>query len=230
MKNFLFLVIFAINFYVNADYVVKTSSGIVDGYKKNGIVYWDDIPYAQPPVNNLRWKAPRPLNDPEIEIKPKEGNFCIQKTSSLGGSSQFSDDLISGTEDCLYLDIISPPKNVNENLPVMFWIHGGGNTSGLKDLYDFSKMAKKHDLIVVRINYRLGPLGWFTHPAIQQNQEGLDKTSNFGTLDIITALEWVNKNIHLFGGDCENITIFGESAGGHNVFSLLVSPQANNLS
>jgi len=229
MKKFLFVVIFAINFYVNADYVVKTSSGIVDGYKKNGIVYWDDIPYAQPPVNNLRWKAPRPLNDPKIEIKPKEGNFCIQKTSSLGGSSQFSDDLISGTEDCLYLDIISPPKNVNESLPVMFWIHGGGNTSGLKDLYDFSKMAKKHDVIVVRINYRLGPLGWFTHPAIQKNQEGLDKTSNFGTLDIISALEWVNKNIHLFGGDSENITIFGESAGGHNVFSLLVSPQANNF-
>ena len=111
----------------------------------------------------------------------------------------------------------------------MFWIHGGGNTSGLKDLYDFSKMAKRHDVIVVRINYRLGPFGWFTHPAIQQNQEGLDKSSNFGTLDIISALEWVNKNIHLFGGDSKNITIFGESAGGHNVFSLLVSPQANNL-
>ena len=230
MKNFLFLVVIvAINFHVNADYVVKTSSGISDGYKRNGLVYWDDIPYAQPPVNNLRWKAPRPLNDPNIEIKPKEGNFCIQKTSSLGGSSQFSDDLISGTEDCLYLDIIAPSKNVNNSLPVMFWIHGGGNTSGLKDLYDFSKMAKRHDVIIVRINYRLGPFGWFTHPAIQQNQEGLDKTSNFGTLDIISALEWVNKNIHLFGGDSKNITIFGESAGGHNVFSLLVSPQAKNL-
>ena len=81
-------------------------------------------------------------------------------------------------------------------------------------------MAKRHDVIVVRINYRLGPFGWFTHPAIQQNQEGLDKSSNFGTLDIISALEWVNKNIHLFGGDSKNITIFGESAGGHNVFSL----------
>ena len=136
---------------------------------------------------------------------------------------------ISGTEDCLYLDIISPSKKSNELLPVMFWIHGGGNTSGLKDLYDFSKLVKKHDVIVVRINYRLGPFGWFTHPAIQDLQDGLDKTSNFGTLDIITALKWVKENISLFGGDSENITIFGESAGGHNVLSLLVSNQAKGL-
>ena len=107
----------------------------------------------------------------------------------------------------------------------MFWIHGGGNTSGLKDLYDFSGLVKNEDVIVVSINYRLGPLGWFSHPAIQTSQEGLDKTSNFGTLDIIKALEWVNKNIDKFGGDPKNITIFGESAGGHNVLSLLVSKQ-----
>ena len=111
----------------------------------------------------------------------------------------------------------------------MFWIHGGGNTSGLKDLYDFSKLVKKHNVIVVVINYRLGPLGWFTHPAIQTLQDGIDKTSNFGTLDIISALEWVNENINSFGGDPQNITIFGESAGGHNVLSLLVSKQAKGL-
>ena len=84
-------------------------------------------------------------------------------------------------------------------------------------------------MIVVTINYRLGPLGWFTHPAIQNLQDGIDKTSNFGTLDIISALEWVNKNINLFGGDPQNITIFGESAGGHNVLSLIVSKQAKGL-
>ena len=111
----------------------------------------------------------------------------------------------------------------------MFWIHGGGNTSGLKDLYDFSKLVKKHNVIVVTINYRLGPLGWFTHPAIQSLQDGIDRTSNFGTLDIISALEWVNENINSFGGDPRNITIFGESAGGHNVLSLLVSKQAKGL-
>jgi len=111
----------------------------------------------------------------------------------------------------------------------MFWIHGGGNTSGLKDLYDFSKMAKLHGVIIVSINYRLGPFGWFTHPAIQDLQSGLDKTSNFGTLDIIEALKWVKSNISLFGGDPSNVTIFGESAGGHNVLSLLASKQAKGL-
>tara|TARA_B110000259_G_scaffold170381_1_gene201041 strand:- start:469 stop:1899 length:1431 start_codon:yes stop_codon:yes gene_type:complete len=111
----------------------------------------------------------------------------------------------------------------------MFWIHGGGNTSGLKDLYDFSRMAKRHEVIIVTINYRLGPFGWFTHPAIQDLQSGLDKTSNFGTLDIIEALRWVQSNISLFGGDPSNVTIFGESAGGHNVLSLLASKQAKGL-
>ena len=111
----------------------------------------------------------------------------------------------------------------------MFWIHGGGNTSGLKDIYDFSKMVSKHDVIVVRMNYRLGPFGWFTHPAIQNYQYDEDKSSNFGTLDLIMALKWVNKNISSFGGDEDNVTIFGESAGGHNVLSLLVSSKAKGL-
>ena len=111
----------------------------------------------------------------------------------------------------------------------MFWIHGGGNTSGLKDIYDFSGLVQKQNVIVVSINYRLGPFGWFSHPAIQDHNSGIDKTSNFGTLDIIKALEWVNLNIEKFGGDKDNITIFGESAGGHNVFSLLVAPQAKGL-
>ena len=111
----------------------------------------------------------------------------------------------------------------------MFWIHGGGNTTGLKDLYDFSTMVKRHNVIIVTINYRLGPFGWFTHPSIQNGQDGIDKTSNFGTLDIIAALEWVRSNIKLFGGDPNNVTIFGESAGGHNVLSLLVSKQSKGL-
>jgi para-nitrobenzyl esterase len=111
----------------------------------------------------------------------------------------------------------------------MFWIHGGGNTSGLKDLYDFSTMVNRHNVVVVSINYRLGPFGWFTHPAIQGLQTGIDKSSNFGTLDIIEALKWVQSNISLFGGDPDNVTIFGESAGGHNVLSLLASQQAKGL-
>ena len=211
----------------NADYEVVTQSGIVDGYKKKNILYWDDIPYAQPPVKELRWKAPRRINQSQNIILPKEDNFCIQRPSNLGGVE--GEDGFIGTEDCLYLDIIAPSKKNDSFLPVMFWIHGGGNTSGLKDLYDFSKMVKRHDVIVVRVNYRLGPFGWFTHPSIQEFQSGIDKTSNYGTLDLIEALDWVQKNIYLFGGDRENVTIFGESAGGHNVYSLLVSDKSRGL-
>lgn len=210
-----------------ADFEIVTKSGVVDGYKKNNVLYWDDIPYAQPPIKELRWKAPRKINDSQNLIQPKEDNFCVQRPSSLGGPG--GEGILVGTEDCLYLDIMAPSQETDSPLPVMFWIHGGGNTSGLKDLYDFSKMSRKHDVIVVRINYRLGPFGWFTHPSIQDLQSGIDKSSNFGTLDIIAALEWVQENIHLFGGDADNVTIFGESAGGHNVFSLLVSEKSRGL-
>ena len=233
MKRFFsFILIFFIAFvYSESDesYLISTSSGKVDGKAKKNVVIWEDIPYAHPPINGLRWKAPRKLKNSSAIIEPKEGNFCIQRTSSMGGSSQFSGESISGSEDCLYLDIYAPSKRSDKLFPVMFWIHGGGNTSGLKDLYDFTKFVRKQNVIVVTINYRLGPLGWFTHPAIQGSHTGLDKASNFGTLDIISALEWVNENINSFGGDSKNITIFGESAGGHNVLSLLVSKRAKGL-
>ena len=228
MKNF-FLSLALINFISANDVTVQTSSGHVTSTNHKGILLWEDIPYAQPPVGNLRWKAPRELLSKNIKIEPQINNFCIQETSSLGGSAQFSDEIVSGFEDCLYLDIFTPKNYENNSLPVMFWIHGGGNTSGLKDLYEFNKMVEKYEIIIVRINYRLGPFGWFTHPAIQDLQEGIDKTSNFGTLDIIAALQWVQKNISLFGGDPNNVTIFGESAGGHNVYSLLVSEKAKDL-
>ena len=228
IKSKLIICLF-ISFTVCADYSIKTESGITDGKLKNKVIYWYDIPYAQPPVGDLRWKAPRKIINSDINIIPTDDNFCVQKTSSLGGSAQLSSENISGTEDCLYLDILAPKNKTSNSLPVMFWIHGGGNTSGLKDLYDFDKMASKHQVIIVRINYRLGPFGWFTHPAIQDLQEGIDKTSNFGTLDIIAALKWVKNNISLFGGDPNNVTIFGESAGGHNVYSLIASKKADGL-
>ena len=219
-----FTTIFSLN--ILSDNIIKTSSGVSEGYLKNSVINWDDIPYAEPPIDDLRWKAPRKLQSSQY-IKHKDENFCVQEPSGLGGSDGLS--FFSGSEDCLYLDIKRPKKTGNDLLPVMFWIHGGGNTSGLKDLYDFSSMVKKHDVVVVTINYRLGPFGWFTHPSIQDLQQGIDKTSNFGTLDIIAALEWVKLNISLFGGDPNNITIFGESAGGHNVLSLLVAQQAKGL-
>ena len=206
---------------------IETSSGISIGYKSNNVMHWDDIPYAKPPIGELRWKAPRKINNLSQIIIPKENNFCVQRPSGMGGSE--GDGFFSGSEDCLYLDVKTPSDKLNKKLPVMFWIHGGGNTSGLKDLYDFSTMVNRHNVVVVSINYRLGPFGWFTHPAIQGLQSGIDKSSNFGTLDIIEALKWVQSNISLFGGDPDNVTIFGESAGGHNVLSLLASQQAKGL-
>ena len=202
---------------------VQTSSGKVITQKKSGIFLWEDIPFALPPEGELRWKAPIPFINDDLNISPKENNFCHQE---IGGEIQAVNEI--GSEDCLYLDIRAP-KGSRKNLPVMFWIHGGGNTSGHKDFYDFSKLVKKEDVIVVSTNYRLGPLGFFTHPSIQDFNTGIDKTSNFAILDIIEALKWVNTNIEKFGGNPNNITIFGESAGGHNVLSLLVAPQAKGL-
>ncbi len=225
--------VFLINFLIanpllgSDNLLILTSSGEVKGTKEKNVIIFEDIPYAKPPINNLRWKAPREIFSSE-EILPKEDNYCIQRPSNLGGAN--GDGFYVGSEDCLYLDVFTPKKiDKSKKIPVMFWIHGGGNTSGLKDLYDFSKMVSRHNVIFVRINYRLGPFGWFSHPAIQDFQNGDDKTSNFGTLDIIMALKWVQKNISKFGGDHENVTIFGESAGGHNVLSLLVSNKAKGL-
>ena len=226
-NHFTILSVFLLSLTIYGDYRIESSSGVVEGNKKGRVLLWEDIPYAKPPINDLRWKAPRKINDSTNLILPKEENFCVQRPSSLGGPG--GDGLMVGTEDCLYLDVSAPVRNTNELLPVMFWIHGGGNTSGLKDLYDFNKMIRRHNVIVVRINYRLGPFGWFSHPSIQDFQTDLDKTSNFGTLDIIAALHWVKENIILFGGDPDNVTVFGESAGGHNVFSLLVSDKSKGL-
>ena len=222
----LLVVIFPLSVKIVSDDVkdyVQTSSGKVITQKKSGILLWEDIPFALPPDGELRWKAPIPFINDDLNISPKENNFCHQE---IGGEIQAVNEI--GSEDCLYLDIRAP-KGSRKNLPVMFWIHGGGNTSGHKDFYDFSKLVKKEDVIVVSTNYRLGPLGFFTHPSIQDFNTGIDKTSNFAILDIIEALKWVNTNIEKFGGNPNNITIFGESAGGHNVLSLLVAPQAKGL-
>ena len=205
---------------------IKTTTGIVQGISKNEVTAWEDIPYALPPIGDLRWRAPRAYVAQDRLILPKDGNGCLQEPSIYAG---ISGEGIVGQEDCLFLDIQAPKGKFNSSLPVMFWIHGGGNTSGIKDYYDFSELVRSQQVIVVKINYRLGPMGWFTHPGIQDLQEGIDKASNFGTLDIIEALRWVNKNISNFGGNPSNVTIFGESAGGHNVLSLLASPIGKGL-
>ena len=141
---------------------------------------------------------------------------------------------VFGSEDCLYLNVFAPADNFksNKKLPVMFWIHGGGNTWGYSasPMHIPTNFLKFHDVILVTINYRLGPFGWFSVPGLNaDSQEPLDLSPNFGTLDMIKSLEWVNENISAFGGDPNNITIFGESAGARNVLSLYLAEPAKKL-
>ena len=200
------------------------------GLEKNRTFQWLGIPYAQAPMGSLRWKAPRSLENENDQVKAIEFSNPCPQVESISIDKKGEGEFL-GSEDCLFLNIFAP-KNISSDkkLPVMFWIHGGGNTSGEAGSYDFSKLAAAHDLVIVSINYRLGFLGWFYHPsfAATSNDQG-DKSGNFGTLDQIMALKWVRKNIEDFGGDKNNVTIFGESAGGHNVFALLSSPLAKGL-
>ena len=208
-------------------------SGQVDD---NGAFSWRGIPYAQPPVGELRWKAPRALKpfestfsaDDFAEICTQLGNPLLDIDPSLYGKA-------IGSEDCLYLNIWSPPmvEKPDEGpglLPVMVWVHGGSNVGGSGSFYHGGNLAVQQDVIVVTINYRLGLLGWFSHPSLRSAAESrLDESSNFGLLDIIQALKWVRENIAAFGGDAGNITLFGESAGAMNTVALLYSPLGKDL-
>jgi para-nitrobenzyl esterase len=214
----------------NGNASVQTIHGPVQGFKYEDTYFWKAIPYAKPPVGELRWKAPR---DPEPWSEPLEAKeFCSQCpqptiTDLFSGTTS-----ITGVEDCLYLNVWRPQSNEGD-LPVYFWIHGGGNSVGTAsyDGYDGNDIARQSEMVVVTANYRLGPLGWFTHPALRGGQAGdeLDDSGNYGTLDLIKALEWVRDNIQAFGGNPENVTIAGESAGAINVFSLLISERAQGL-
>jgi para-nitrobenzyl esterase len=197
---------------------------------------WLGLPYAEPPLGELRWRAPQPLL-PWIGTREAfaPGASCPQPASPLGGDDSAPPGTLVGSEDCLYLDVYAPAftpdriPSAGAQLPVMVWIHGGGNTIGAARNYDGSRLATTHQLIVVAINYRLGALGWFRHASLREGREAQEASGNFGTLDQIRALEWVRHNAAGFGGDPGNVTIFGESAGGQNVLALLVSPLARGL-
>jgi len=188
---------------------------------------WRGLPYAAPPVGPLRWRAPDPPEAWEgVREASASGSPCVQ----LGGEP------VSGSEDCLYLDVFAPAvagdavPSGDERWPVMFWIHGGGNSMGAGDQVPPTALVRDHEVVVVTINYRLGIFGWLSHPALRAGARGAhDASGNFGTLDMIQALRWVRENVAAFGGDPGNVTIFGESAGGVNVFSLLISPAASGL-
>ena len=239
----LFILIFLTNGQLHADepsYTVQTEStkfigSIAKEKNNNKNISFLGIPFAQPPVNELRWKAPRDLiNVPETFDATKLPNRCMQVSNFYDSMDGIEGGSIIGSEDCLYLNIYASEKALNskENLPVMFWIHGGGNTWGYSasNIYTSGDFVLEHDVILVTTNYRLGPFGWFAYSGLNQSSDNpLDNTANFGTLDIIKSLEWVNKNISHFNGDPNNVTIFGESAGARNVISLMSSPLSENL-
>ncbi|MDE0349217.1 MAG: carboxylesterase family protein [Gammaproteobacteria bacterium] len=197
--------------------------GYVDRLDTNA---WLGIPYAAPPVGPLRWRAPQPP-EPWSGVRESlvRGPQCPQGELGPGPG-------LAGDEDCLSVNVWSPTHAADSDraLPVMFWIHGGGNHigEGGTPLYNGARLAGTHDVVVVSINYRLGPLGWFHHPALATG-DPLDDSGNYGVLDIIHALRWVRDNVAAFGGDPGNVTIFGESAGGWNVQALMVSPLAVGL-
>ncbi len=199
---------------------------------------WLGIPFAEPPVGPRRWRAPLPPSPwTDVRQAVRFGSRCVQFGNALSAESDKKLGEVVGSEDCLTLNVWAPrfePGSVPtdaQRLPVMFWIHGGGNSMGSGSDYAMARnLAARHGVIVVTVNYRLGVLGWFHHPALHgADSSPEDRSGNYGTLDLIRGLEWVKENIATFGGDPGNVTIFGESAGGMNVYSLLVSPKAKGL-
>lgn len=206
----------------------QLTSGEVVGFRdKAGARAWLGIPYATAPTDTNRWRAPQPPQDHDLLEAMQPGTMCPQFASLLSGSGENpAPGTIAGEEDCLYLNVWSPPNAAR--LPVMFWIHGGGNTIGHGGSYSGAALAAKRDVVVVTINYRLGLFGWFSHPALMTGDPA-DDSGNYGTLDVVRALEWVQENIAEFGGDPGNVTVFGESAGAFDTLAMMASPLAEGL-
>ena len=243
MKKFLVVllaltvVILVINYFAsqpraNSETLRDTSLGALVGFEDKSDTYaWLGVPFAQAPVGDLRWRAPLAAKPWQGVLEAVEsGPMCPQMLPF----ELFGRRKVMGEEDCLNLDIWSPriaPSELHDaNLPVMVWIHGGANTMGMSSAIRYHDLAGRGDVIVVALQYRLGLLGWLSHPALRQTASQLnDTTSNFATLDMILALQWVQDNITAFGGNPNNVTIFGQSAGGFQVYSLLGSPLAEGL-
>jgi para-nitrobenzyl esterase len=196
----------------------------VVGQQDDGVRHWLGIPYAAPPVGALRWRAPEPAAEWSGTRKAEAfGAPCLQ-----AGETQLNPD---SAEDCLYLNVHRPADD-SEDLPVMVWIHGGGLKTGSGTLpVQMAKGLVDQGVVLVSVNYRLGRLGYFAHSALEAEAEedGEEPVANFGLLDQVAALEWVRDNIDGFGGDPDQVTIFGISAGGASVNYLMSSPEAEGL-
>ena len=196
---------------------VRIDTGWVQGTVQEGMSVYKGIPFAAPPVGDLRWKAPQPLQPWDT----------VLSATSFSKSPIQAFNMPGGSEDCLYLNVWSAAKTPGDKLPVMVWIYGGGFAMGSASQFDGSKLAS-HGVVFVSINYRVGQIGFMAHPEL--SAESPSHTSgNYGLLDQIAGLKWVKKNIAKFGGDPNNVTIFGESAGGISVSMLCASPEAKGL-
>ena len=206
--------------------VAVTGSGGLEGRKERGLEVFRGVPFAAPPIGPLRWREPQAVAAwTGVRKADAYAASCMQKPG-IPVSDGGTDGPLS--EDCLYLNVWSPASGTNARLPVMVWIHGGALVfgSGNVALYDGAALAQR-GAVVVTINYRMGPLGFFSHPAI--DGEAARGPVNYGLLDQIAALRWVRENIAGFGGDPGNVTIFGESAGAQSVLALYASPLAQGL-
>ncbi|HYC69063.1 carboxylesterase/lipase family protein [Brevundimonas sp.] len=200
--------------------------GVLVGREASGVRSFKGVPYARPPVGGLRWRAPQPAEPWSGERDAGQvGAICIQPPAN--GDNGVGP--LPMSEDCLTLNVwtTAPP---GERWPVMFWIHGGGlnNGSGTAALYEGTNLAKR-GVVVVTINYRLGRLGFFDHPALAAERAPGEPAANYGLMDVTAALRWVQENAAAFGGDPDNVTIFGESAGGALVTRLMISEPARGL-
>jgi para-nitrobenzyl esterase len=202
-----------------------TESGTITGVREDGLSVFKGVPFASPPVGELRWRPPAPVT-PWMGSRKADvfAPACMQTGVSMPGETP-----PAVSEDCLYLNIWTPANKPSEHLPVIVWIYGGGyiNGSASMPLYWGDRLAHK-GVIVVDIAYRLGPLGFLAHPAL--SRESPQRSSgNYGLMDQIAALEWIHRNIAAFGGDPKNVTIAGQSAGAMSVSILMSSPLAKGL-
>ena len=204
---------------------VRIETGLIEGVQSGSSTVYKSLPFAAPPVGELRWRAPQPaLAWSGVRRADKFGPICTQTGASVPGAPP---EPVS--EDCLTLSIWAPAKPREQKLPVMVWIPGGGFTqeSASMPLYWGDALATR-GVIVVTINYRVGLLGFLAHPELSR-ESGHHTSGNYGLLDQIAALAWIKRNVAAFGGDPERVTIWGQSAGSMAVSLLMASPLARGL-
>ncbi len=214
-----------------ADEPVRIDTGLISGSRTGddaAVRVYKGIPFAAPPVGKLRWQPPQPAAKWEdVRACNEFGAICPQQPYASGSVYAMSPQ--PQNEDCLYLNVWTAAERADEKLPVMVWIHGGALTRGSGSIpaYDGESLARKR-VVLVTLNYRLGPLGYFSHPGLSA-ESAHGSSGNYGVLDQVAALEWVQRNIAAFGGDPSRVTIFGESAGSWSVCALLATPLSKGL-